>query len=147
MRQTVHCPAKMDFFSVLAHCDIFKFNIKLLPATNSKALYHIVIFRLFSFSITFVCFVFVIWQSTKCLSRFTQKPQGTSFSIENTADLPFPIPAITICGGSGYGYKVNEVKKCSKRYVPTTYPLSIFGLFWSCSPYKAKGWKILAFFQ
>ena len=74
-----------------------------------------VIFRLFSFSITFVCFVFVNWQSMKCLSRFTQKLEGTSLSIENTADLPFP--AITICGGSGYGYNLNELKKCSNRYL------------------------------
>ena len=73
------------------------------------------IFSLFTFLISFACFVFVIWQSIKCLSRFTQKPQGTSLSIENTADLPFP--AITICGGSGYGYNLNELKKCSNRYL------------------------------
>ena len=75
------------------------------------------LFSLISFLISFACFVFVIWQSIKCLNRFTQKPQGTSLSIENTADLPFP--AITICGGSGYGYNLNELKKCSKRYLPS----------------------------
>ena len=58
-----------------------------------------------------------MWQSIKCLSRFTHKPQGTSLSIENSADIPFP--AITVCGGSGYGYNLNELKKCSKRYQPS----------------------------
>ena len=73
------------------------------------------IFSLFSVLISFACFVFVIWQSIKCLSRFTQKPRGTSTTIENTANLPFP--AITICGGSGTGYNLNELKKCSNKYV------------------------------
>ena len=74
------------------------------------------IFSLFTFLISFACFVFVMWQSIKCLSRFTHKPQGTSLSIENSADIPFP--AITVCGGSGYGYNLNELKKCSNRYLP-----------------------------
>ena len=64
------------------------------------------IFSLFSFLITISCLALVIWQTTKCVTRYTQKPQGTLLGIENTAHLPFP--AITICEYSGYNKKVLE---------------------------------------
>lgn len=66
------------------------------------------IFSLISFLITISCLALVIWQTIKCFTKYIEKPQGTTLSIENTAHLPFPV--ITICSYSGYNKE--ELEKC-----------------------------------
>ena len=69
------------------------------------------ILSLFSILITFSSFVFVMWQTFRCITKYVQNPQGTTLSIENTARLPFP--AITVCANPGY--IENELAKCGSR--------------------------------
>ena len=69
---------------------------------------------LLSFLITLSCIAFVMWQTTKCINRYIQKPQGTTLSIVSTARLPFP--AITICGDyNGYQYNKKNFENCGYR--------------------------------
>ena len=42
-----------------------------------------------SFCITSLCLVFVIWKSSKCLSKFFDKPQVTEVSVQKAANFPF----------------------------------------------------------
>ena len=52
-----------------------------------------------------------MWQITRCIAQYFQKPEGTKLSIENTVDLPFP--AITICNYPLYN--LEELKKCGLK--------------------------------
>ena len=72
-----------------------------------------IILSSFSSFVTILCFAFVLWQSIQCVTKYTEKDQGTKLSIENTAHLPFP--AITICGYPVYN--LAEIKKCGNRYI------------------------------
>ena len=73
-----------------------------------------------SVCITSLCLVFVIWKSSKCLSKFFDKPQVTELSVQKAANFPFP--AITICsvfGGLGEYQRFNTTyleDVCGFRY-------------------------------
>ena len=69
------------------------------------------IISLLTFTVSFLSFVFVMWQITNCFVEYIQKPEGTKQSIENTADLPFP--AITVCKYPPYN--LEELKKCGLK--------------------------------
>ena len=71
------------------------------------------IISLLTFTVSFLSFVFVMWQITNCFAQYIQKPEGTKQSIENTADLPFP--AITICKAAPALYNLEELKKCGLK--------------------------------
>ena len=69
------------------------------------------IISLLTFTVSFLSFVFVMWQITNCFVQYIQKPEGTKLSIENTADLPFP--AITICKFPSHD--IEDLKKCGLK--------------------------------
>ena len=48
-----------------------------------------------SYSVTIACFVFVLWQSFNCITKYIDAPQGTQLSLQYIANNKFP--AITIC--------------------------------------------------
>ena len=50
-----------------------------------------------TFSAVIICFCmgFVTWQSTKCINKYVNNPQGTKLSVVYTNQTQFP--AITIC--------------------------------------------------
>ena len=66
------------------------------------------IISLLTFTVSFLSFVFVMWQITNFFARYIWKPEGTRLSIEKTANLPFP--AITICNYPRYN--LEELRKC-----------------------------------
>ena len=70
------------------------------------------IISLLTFTVSFLSFVFVMWQITTCFVQYIQKPEGTKLSIENTVDLPFP--AITICNNYPQ-YNLEELQKCGLK--------------------------------
>ena len=70
------------------------------------------IISLLTFTVSFLSFVFVMWQITNCFVQYIQKPEGTKLSIENTVDLPFP--AITICNNYPQ-YNLEELQKCGLK--------------------------------
>ena len=51
----------------------------------------------FFYSINGVCIAFVLWQSIKCMTRYIQKPKGTTVSMAKSSQV-VPFPAITVCG-------------------------------------------------
>ena len=57
--------------------------------------------RFLSFSnwVNGFCLAFVIWQTTKCMTKYIERPKGTEISMKQSADVPFP--AITVCGSFG----------------------------------------------
>ena len=63
-------------------------------------------FRTFiSYWINVSCLGFVIWQTIQCMTKYIQKPQGTTVSMKNSAHFSFP--AISVCGLFGkdlHGY-------------------------------------------
>ena len=62
------------------------------------------------------CLAFVVWQSSHCIIKYLEKPQGTKLSLQTTAQLPFP--AITVCNFDP-DYKYNSIileKQCGIRY-------------------------------
>ena len=55
------------------------------------------VFRTFIlYGINLSCLGFVIWQIIQCMTKYIQKPQGTSISMKKSASLSFP--AISVCG-------------------------------------------------
>ena len=46
-----------------------------------------------------VCLGFVIWQTIQCMTKYIQKPQGSTVSMKKSADLSFP--TISVCGSFG----------------------------------------------
>ena len=72
-----------------------------------------------SFIVTSSCFVFVLWQSFKCISKYMKMPKGTDLEIVGTADVLFP--AITLCGHYGIGrsgirsYNETKLQQCGIR--------------------------------
>ena len=72
-----------------------------------------------SFIVTFSCFVFVLWQSFQCFSKYMKMPKGTALEIVSTADVPFP--AITLCGyfrkgrGEIRSYNETNLQQCGIR--------------------------------
>ena len=71
----------------------------------------------FSFAISMVCLAFTIWQSSLCIIKYLEKPQGTKLSLQTTAQLPFP--AITVCNfDPDYQYNSTILEKqCGIRYL------------------------------
>ena len=65
-----------------------------------------------SFCITSLCLAFVIWKSSKCFSKFFNKPQVTTVSVQKAANFPFP--AITICSVFG---DLGEYQKFDTSYL------------------------------
>ena len=64
----------------------------------------------FSFAISMVCLAFVVWQSSHCIIKYLEKPQGTKLSLQTTAQLPFP--AITVCNfDPNYQYNSTILEK------------------------------------
>ena len=58
------------------------------------------VFRTFtSYWINGSCLGFVIWQTIQCMTKYIQKPQGTTVSMKKSANLSFP--AISVCGSFG----------------------------------------------
>ena len=51
--------------------------------------------RLFRAFVFLICFGIVIWQCSKCLTKFVSKPQGTRLSVVNSAGNMFP--SVTVC--------------------------------------------------
>ena len=51
--------------------------------------------RLFRAIVFLSCFGIVIWQCSKCLTKFLSKPQGTRLSVVNSAGNMFP--SVTVC--------------------------------------------------
>ena len=64
-----------------------------------------------------VCLAFTIWQSSLCIIKYLEKPQGTKLSLQTTAQLPFP--AITVCNfDPDYQYNSTILEKqCGIRYL------------------------------
>ena len=60
---------------------------------------------------------FTIWQSSLCIIKYLEKPQGTKLSLQTTAQLPFP--AITVCNfDPDYQYNSTILEKqCGIRYL------------------------------
>ena len=56
-------------------------------------------FATLKFSVNGFCLGFVIWQTLKCMTNFTQQPQGTAISMEKSSNVSFP--AINVCGWFG----------------------------------------------
>ena len=65
-----------------------------------------------SFCITSLCLAFVIWKSSKCFSKFFNKPQVTTVSVQKAANFPFP--SITICSVFG---DLGEYQKFNTSYL------------------------------
>ena len=55
--------------------------------------------KLKSYLITGICLGFVIWQTIQCMTKYIQKPQGSTVSMKKSADLSFP--TISVCGSFG----------------------------------------------
>ena len=49
-----------------------------------------------SYLITGSCLGFVIWQTIQCMTKYIQRPQGTTISMKKSSNVSFP--TITICG-------------------------------------------------
>ena len=49
-----------------------------------------------SYWINGFCLTFVIWQTTKCMTKYIEKPKGTEISMKQSANVSFPV--ITVCG-------------------------------------------------
>ena len=62
--------------------------------------------KFISYLITGSCLIFVTWQTIKCMTKYIQKPQGTTVSMKKSANLSFP--AITVCGLSENDVGLNE---------------------------------------
>ena len=54
------------------------------------------------YGINVSCLSFAIWQTIQCLTKYVQKPQGTTVSMKKSANLSFP--AISVCGSFGKFY-------------------------------------------
>ena len=70
-----------------------------------------------SFAIPIACFIFVSWQSVKCIAKFMDSPHGTKASLQNIA-ATHTFPAITICKHAGKAYdpyNSNQLKNCKLR--------------------------------
>ena len=52
-----------------------------------------------SFLIFGSCLGFAIWQTIQCMTKYIQKPQGSTVSMKKSADLSFP--TISVCGSFG----------------------------------------------
>ena len=51
------------------------------------------------YGINVSCLGFVIWQTIQCMTKYIQKPQGTTVSMKKSTNLSFP--AISVCGSFG----------------------------------------------
>ena len=49
-----------------------------------------------SFLIFGSCLGFAIWQTIQCMTKYIQRPQGTTISMKKSANVSFP--TISICG-------------------------------------------------
>ena len=49
-----------------------------------------------SYLITGSCLGFVIWQTIQCMTKYIQRPQGTTITMKKSANVSFP--TISICG-------------------------------------------------
>ena len=49
-----------------------------------------------SYLITGICLGFVIWQTIQCMTKYIQRPQGTTITMKKSANVSFP--TISICG-------------------------------------------------
>ena len=69
-----------------------------------------------SYSVTIICFVFVTWQSFKCITKYLNAPKGTQSSLQNIA-ATHTFPAITICKHEAFyePYNSDQLKKCGLR--------------------------------
>ena len=52
-----------------------------------------------SFLIFGSCLGFAIWQTIQCMTKYIQKPQGSTVSMKKSANLSFP--TISVCGSFG----------------------------------------------
>ena len=77
------------------------------------------------------CFGIVIWQCSKCLTKFLSKPQGTRLSVVNSAGNMFP--SVTVCP---YPDPTEEKEYGSPVYNSTI--LSNCGINWKEYKSKAK---------
>ena len=56
-------------------------------------------------------FCFVFWKSSKCIIKYSEKPKGTTLSIETTDNHLFP--AITVCAFEDLDeYNGRHLNKC-----------------------------------
>ena len=85
--------------------------------------------RLFRAFVFLSCFGIVIWQCSKCLTKFLSKPQGTRLSVVNSAGNMFP--SVTVCP---YPDPTEEKEYGSPVYNSTI--LSNCGINWK--EYKSK---------
>ena len=87
--------------------------------------------RLFRAFVFLSCFGIVIWQCSKCLTKFLSKPQGTRLSVVNSAGNMFP--SVTVCP---YPDPTEEKEYGSPVYNSTI--LSNCGINWKEYKSKAK---------
>ena len=78
------------------------------------------------YSINGICLAFVLWQSIKCMTRYIQKPKGTTVSMAKSSQV-MPFPAITVCGTFELDNS-NKILGGQKPRFNTTYVYDVCGL-------------------